>query len=115
MPSTLKWFRLYCHALCGFYALAAAAGIFFLVSPESIQGDPMLIRVIGLLLMLLGLVYGAATWLAPRMPRRRGGWNYGLIVLLLSFTSVIFLPLGVLLLIRWHRPEVRDFYGANLS
>lgn len=116
MPKTISQFRTYCKVLCGFYLLLVAFGIYFVILPHgSLGADPYLARVVGAVAIVLGLFYFAATFLGLHMPRRPGAWNYNFALILLGFTSVIFLPFGVLLIIRWQRPEIRDYYGVNPS
>lgn len=116
MPQTISWFRLYCTVLCFFYLLLAAAGVYLLILPHGPIGtDPMTARVIGAVVIVLGLFYFAATFLGLHMPRRPGAWTYCFALILLGFTSVIFLPFGVFLMIRWQRPEIRSYYHANPS
>ncbi len=116
MPRTIFWFRLYCKVLCFFYLLLTAAGIYLLILPQGPIGtDPMTAQIIGAVVIALGLFYFAATFLGLHMPRRPGAWNYSFALILLGFTSVIFLPFGVFLMIHWQRPEIRDYYGVNPS
>lgn len=116
MPQTILWFRRYCIVLCVFYALLAGAGGYLLLFPrQAIGPDPFLVRILGGLSLLLGVFYFVATFLGLHMPRRPGAWNYCFALILLGFTSVIFLPFGVFLMMRWQRPEIREYYRENPS
>lgn len=115
MPQTVFSFRLYCRILCAFYLLLAGLGVFLLVIPaEHLGDDDLIARLAGGGALFLGLLYFAATFLGLHMPRRPGAWRYNLALILLGFTSLIFLPFGVILMVRWQAPEVRDYYHANL-
>ena len=116
MPKALTWFRRYCITLCAFYVLLVAVGIYFVILPNGAFGaDPFVARVVGAGAIVLGLFYLAATYIGLHMPRRPGAWSYNFAIILLGFTSVIFLPFGVFLMIRWQRPEIREYYHANPS
>ncbi|MDF1850579.1 MAG: hypothetical protein P1U85_07095 [Verrucomicrobiales bacterium] len=116
MPKTISWFLIYGKLLCGFYALLVVAGIYFVILPHgSLGADPYLARIIGAVAIILGALYFGATYISLHMPRRPGAWNYNFAIILLGFTSVVFLPFGVFLMIRWQRPEIREYYGVNPS
>lgn len=111
-PPVLWWFRVYCLVLCVLYLLTALFGIPFLVlSPTDLDMPPMVARLVGLAILVMGLALLAAS-AAPLFLRPRPWvWMYDLVIICLGLTSACFLPVCIPLLVYWIKPEVKAHFG----
>ena len=111
-PAVVGWFKVYCGILCLVYAATAAASIyFFIVDPAEVELGTVATRLIGGLLLLLGLALFAACLLPLLLTPRPWLWTYDFVIICLGMTSACFLPVCVPLLIFWIKPETKRHFG----
>ncbi|MEM9280917.1 MAG: hypothetical protein AAGA96_03760 [Verrucomicrobiota bacterium] len=116
MPATIKWFRIYCVVLAALYVLVAALGVAILaLPPEKLQMGKQESVAAGGLFIVMGLVFFLLVLPGLFLPPRPGGWIYGLVLICIGLTSVLFLPICIPLLIFWLKPPVQFWFGRNLS
>lgn len=113
-PKVVTWFKVYAGFLCLLYlATAAFSLVFFLVDPAELEMGATEARLVGALLLVVGLVLFAGC-LVPLLLRPRPWlWVYDLVVICLGMTSACFLPACIPLLIYWLKPEAKDYFGSK--
>lgn len=113
-PPVLTWFRIYCVVLCILYLLTTAGGVVFLVlDPATLEMPPLVARLMGAFILLLGLGLLAAS-AAPLFLRPKPWvWVYDLVIICMGMTSACFLPVSIPLLIYWLKPDVKAYFGRT--
>src|SRR5262245_44812644 len=115
-PGVVTWFKVYCGALCLLYlATAAASLIFFLVDPVDLEMSPVEARVVGGLLLVMGLGFFVVCALPLVCRPRPWLWTYDLVVICLGMTSACCIPICIPLLIFWTKPEVKEFFRQTAA
>jgi hypothetical protein len=113
-PPVLWWFRVYCLVLCTLYLLTALVGIPFLVlSPADLDMPPMVARLVGVGIMLMGVVLLAASAAPLFLQPKPWVWVYDLVIICVGLTSACFLPACIPLLIYWIKPDVKAHFGRT--
>lgn len=113
-PSAHKWYVGYCIFMALLYLASAAIGIVFLfVEPADPQMNADEVRVMGVVILLMGLVFSAPYAAAPFLPRKSWVWVFGLVLICIGLTSLCLLPICIPLLISWLKPEMKEFYNRN--
>lgn len=113
-PSAHKWYVAYCVFMALLYLATAAMGIVFLfVEPADPEMSADEVRVMGVAIFLMGLVFFAPYAAAPFLPRKSWVWVFGLVLICIGLTSLCCLPVCIPLLISWLKPEMKEFYNRN--
>ncbi len=116
MPATLLWFRAYCGLLSLLYLALAGLGIAMLVTPpEQMEMDNFESTMFGTMVLVLGILFFLPTLLGYFLPPRPGGWVIGFALILMGITTVVLLPVSVILLLFWKKPPVQAWFGRNVS
>ena len=111
-PAVWNWFAAYCVAMALMYLLCVVGGFFFLFAdPAELEMDSGGAKVMGVVLIVLGLGLGALFASGPLLPRRGWAWVMGIVLIAIGMTSMCCLPATVPLLIWWLKPETKAFYG----
>lgn len=113
-PKVVRWFKVYAGFLCVLYLVTAVFSlVFFLVDPAELEMGVIEARMVGALLLVVGLVLFAGC-LVPLLLRPRPWlWVYDLVVICLGMTSACFLPACIPLLIYWLKPEAKEYFGSK--
>lgn len=115
-PATVLRFRFFCVLLCLLYFIVGAIGLAVLFLPEGSGGlDRLTLRLLGVLVFLVGILFLALSFIGLHMPRRPGAWTYNRFLLFLGISSILLMPFSLVLLNAWIKPEVLDWYGINPS
>jgi hypothetical protein len=113
-PKVIGWFKVYCGFLCLLYmAVAALSLLFLLPDPADLKMSPVEARLVGMLLLVLGLGFFGVCLLPLIVRPRPWLWVYDLVVICLGMTSACILPASVPLLIFWLRPDVKQHFGKD--
>ncbi|MDF2375826.1 MAG: hypothetical protein P1U81_06260 [Verrucomicrobiales bacterium] len=111
MPATILWFRAYAALLALTYLGLVALGVVFLaLPPEQLEMTSAESVLVGWIFILLGLLFTAAVLPAFFLPRQGWAWIYGLALMVMGLTSVIFIPLCIPLIIFWLKDPVKDWF-----
>ena len=114
-PPAYKWFVVYCVLMALLYLVTAVMGIVFMVSAPDPEMSPTESKVMGVVIFVLGLGFLAPYAAAPFLPRKSWVWVFGLVLICIGLSSACCLPVCIPLLIFWLKPEMKAFYGRNLS
>lgn len=114
-PAVYTWFVVYCILTALLYMIMAAMGIVFMFTEPDPEMSAAEAKIMGSLLLILGLVFFGAYALAPFLPRKNWVWVFGLVLICLGLTSACCLPVCIPLLIFWLKPEMKAFYGKTLN
>ena len=109
-PSVVRWYRIYCWALAVLYFLAVNAGLFFLLMPADEEFPSWMKTLYGILLMGVGVGCLALAVVGARVPPKRWGWTFGLVMICFGLTSCLTLPASIALLIHWLKPEAKAYF-----
>lgn len=113
-PSVVVYYKAYCGFMAFVYLLVAGMGVLLLALPSFapttggppdaeafIAGSVYLFLGIGLMIpYLLGLVLGRRPWVH----------TYGIVMIGLTMTSCMCIPVALPLLLAWLKPEVKAWY-----
>ena len=114
-PPAHKWFVVYCVLMALLYLATAVMGIVFLVTEPDREMSEAEARIMGVVMIILGLVFFTPYALAPFFPRKSWAWVFGLVLICIGLTSLCCLPVCIPLLIFWLKPEMKTFYGRDLN
>jgi hypothetical protein len=114
-PPAFTWFIVYCVLMAFLYIATAALGIAFLFAEPDPQMSAAEAKIMGAVMIILGLGFFVPYALAPFLPRKSWVWVLGLVLICLGMTSACCLPACIPLLIFWLKPEMKAFYGRNVS
>ena len=114
-PSVHKWFVAYCIFMALLYLVTAVMGIVFLFVEPDAEMSATEAKIMGSVLLILGLVFFVPYALAPFLPRQSWVWVLGLVLICIGLTSACCLPACIPLLIFWLKPEMKAFYGRTLN
>lgn len=113
-PKVVWWFKIYSGFMCLLYVFVAAFSLLlFVADPEDFDMSPAEARVIGALLLVLGLVLLAAFLLPLVLRPRPWLWTYNLVLICIGMTSACILPASIPLLIFWIKPEAKRHFGRS--
>src|ERR1044071_410400 len=111
-PPVVKWFRVYCGVLFGLYlCMVPASWFFFLASPPEMPAAE--VRFMALLMLATAFVFAAAFVVPFLVDPRPWLWGYGIGLICIGMTSTCLLPVCVLLLIYWIKPETKRYFGKR--
>ena len=111
-PAVWSWFVAYCVVMAVIYLLVCAAGVFFLAAdPAALATEPAEAKLMGVVMLALGLVLAVPFAAAPFLPRRPWVWVYGIVLIALGMTSVCTLPAAIPLLVYWINDETKAYFG----
>ena len=112
-PPAFKWFVAYCVLMALMYLATAVMGIVFLVTEPDREMSEAEARIMGVVMIILGLVFFTPYALAPFFPRKSWAWVFGLVLICIGLTSLCCLPVCIPLLLQWLKPEMKAFYGRT--
>jgi len=113
-PPVYKWFIVYCVLMALLYLLTGVMGIVFMFMEPDQDMSETEAKIMGVVLLVLGLVFFVAYAAAPFLPRQNWAWVFGLVLICVGLTSACCLPVCVPLLIFWLKPEMKAFYGKTV-
>ena len=114
-PSVYKWFVVYCILMALLYMATAVMGIGFMYFEPDPKMDDAEAKIMGSVMIVLGLVFCVPYAIAPFLPRQSWVWTFGLVLICIGLTSACCLPVCIPLLIFWLKPEMKAFYGRTLN
>ena len=107
-------FKIYCGFLCLLYlAVDAASLFFFLGNPAELEMSALEARLVGGLLLVVGLGLFIAYLLPLLLSPRSWLWTYDLVSIGLGVTSPCFLPACMPLMIFWIKPATKNHFGKS--
>lgn len=112
-PPAHKWFVVYCLLMALLYLVTAIMGPVFIFSEPDRDMSEAEAKIMGSMLLILGLVFFVPYAIAPFLPRKSWVWVFGLVLICIGLTSLCCLPVCVPLLISWLKPEMKAFYGRG--
>ena len=117
-PPVWRWYVVYCVLMAALYLGVSVVGLFLLVAaPQLAAADPnedaLGLRIQGVILAGMGLVFITPFAIAPFLPKKPWAWVYHIVMIALGMTSVCCLPATIPLLIFWIKPETRQFFGRQ--
>ena len=112
-PPVYKWFVAYCIFMALGYLTAAAMGIVFMFIEPDRDMSAAEAKIMGIVLLVMGLVLCVPYAAAPFLPRQSWVWVLGLVLICIGLTSACCLPACIPLLIFWLKPEMKAFYGRT--
>ena len=114
-PAAYKWFVVYCILMAlGYLSLAVMGIAFGFIEPER-DMSPQEAKLMGVVFLILGLVFCVPYAAAPFLPRQSWVWVFSLVLICIGLGSTCCLPICIPLLIYWLKPEMKAFYGRNLT
>jgi hypothetical protein len=114
-PPVYRWFVAYSIFMALLYAFTALMGIFFLFMEPDAEMSAEEAKIMGSVMIAMGLLFCVPYAAAPFLPRQSWVWILGLVLICIGLTSACCLPACVPLLIFWLKPEMKAFYGRNLD
>ena len=114
-PPVYKWFVAYCIFMAVLYLIAAVMGIVFLFIDPSPEMTAAEAKILGAVMLIIGLVFCVPYAAAPFLPRQSWVWVLGIVLICIGLTSACCLPACIPLLIFWLKPEMKAFYGRTLN
>lgn len=114
-PPVFKWFVAYCIVMSLLYLFTVGMGIVFLFIEPDAEMSAAEARIMGAVLLILGLAFFFPYAFAPFLPRQSWVWVFGLVLICIGLTSACCLPASIPLLIFWLKPEMKTFYGRNVN
>lgn len=113
-PSAVVYFKAYCGFMAVVYLLLAGLGVLLMIlpalapSPTGPQHGEALIM--GGFYIVLGFGLAIPYGLALVLKRRPWMHTYGIVLIGLTMTSCLCLPIALPLLFAWLKPEVKAWY-----
>ena len=109
-PDVVKWFRVYCGILCAIYLIMVLYSWTLVLDPPGKMQEEEA-HFLGVFLCVTGLVFSAG-FIVPFLvsPRRWWLWGYGIGLICVGMTSMCLLPVCVLLLINWIKPQTKAYF-----
>ncbi len=113
-PKVIFWFRVYAGLMTVIYVLLAASSlIFFLADPADLDTSKEGARLLGIVFLILGAVL-AGVFFLPFIARPEPWlWIYDLVLICIGMTSACVLPVCIVLLIFWIKPETKAHFGRQ--
>jgi hypothetical protein len=110
-PPVFKWYVGYCIFMALLYLGVGVSGITFMfIEPEGDMSAAEA-KIMGAIVLIMGLVFGAPYAIAPFLARKSWVWVYGLVLICIGLSSLCCLPVCIPLLIAWLKPDIKAFYG----
>ena len=113
-PGVILWFKLYTGFLSFIYLLCIGLSLIFLfVEPAKLEMDAVSAKVMGAVLLVMGLGLFVACLVPLVVAQRPWVWIYDLIIICFGFTSVCLWPICIPLLIFWLKPETKEYFRSR--
>ena len=108
-PPVWTWYVVYCVAMALMYLLCAGLGILiaFVAEPDAPED-----RIMGFILLAMGLVLFLLFAAGPLLPRSRLSWIWGFVTIGIGLTSCCTMPFSIPLLIFWLKPELKAYLNC---
>ena len=114
-PPAFKWYVAYCILMAlGYLALIVMGIVYIAVEPERDMSAAEQ-RIMGVVFIVMGLPFCATYAAAPFLPRSSWVWVFGLVLICIGLGSLCCLPICIPLLLSWIKPEMKAYYGRDLS
>lgn len=97
------------------YLLLLVMGVVFLFIEPDQNMSELEAKTMSAVFIVFGLVLGVPFAAAPFLPRQSWVWVFGLVLICIGLTSTCCLPVCIPLLILWLKPEMKAFYGREVS
>jgi uncharacterized paraquat-inducible protein A len=110
-PPVYKWFVAYSICMALLYLALIPMGIAFMSMEPDAEMSAAEAKIMGSVMIVLGLVFFIPYAAAPFLPRQSWVWVFGLVLICIGLTSACCLPACVPLLVFWLKPEMKAFYG----
>lgn len=114
-PSVYKWFVVYCVLMALLYMTTVVMGMWFIYFEPDPKMDAAESKIMGSVMIALGIVFSVPYAIAPFLPRQSWVWTFGLVLICIGLTSTCCLPVCIPLLIFWLKPEMKAFYGRTVN
>jgi uncharacterized paraquat-inducible protein A len=114
-PQVYKWFVAYCAFMALLYLTTAVMGIVFMFIEPDRDMSAEEAKLMGAVFLIIGLVLFVPYASVPFLPRKSWVWILGLVLICLGLSSACCLPACIPLLIYWLKPEMKEFYGRNMT
>ena len=114
-PPVYKWFVAYCILMALAYLATAVMGIVFMFTEPDPEMSAAEAKLMGTVILALGLVFFIPYALAPFLSRKSWVWVFGLVLICIGLSSACCLPACIPLLIFWLKPEMKAFYGRTMD
>ena len=114
-PPVYKWYVAYCVCMALLYVLTLVMGVVFLFIEPDQEMSEAEAKLMGGVMIVFGLGLAVPFAAAPFLPRQSWVWVFGLVLICLGLTSACCLPVCIPLLIHWLKPEMKAFYGRNVT
>ena len=111
-PGVWMWYCVYCAGMALMYLAVIGLGIMFL-TVEDFELEEFERLLYGYMFIVMGVVLMGAYVIAPFLPKNRGAWVYGIILIAFGLTSCCTMPASIPLLIFWLKPEAKAFFGHS--
>ena len=114
-PPAFNWFVAYCILMAlGYLTLVVVGIVYLFVEPERDMSAAEQ-RVMGVVFIIMGLAFCVPYAAAPFLPRSSWVWVFGLVLICIGLGSLCCLPICIPLLLAWMKPEMKAYYGRDLS
>jgi hypothetical protein len=113
-PGVIVWARIYAMGLALLYLAATVFGAFLMVTAGDLHGreaDDLTME--GIILAVLGPVFLGFCVVVAAAPRKKWGWIVNVVLMGLSGTSCLCMPMVIPLLVFWLKPETKRWYGME--
>jgi len=110
-PKVLKWYFAFCGLSCVMYLILLVLGI-VLISQFSAH-EAFESKLTGWGLFVVGAILFVPYAVAPFLPHKPWSWIFGLVLLGISMTGTLCLPVAIPILIFWLDPETKQFFGRG--
>lgn len=110
-PEVVRWYRIYSICMALLYVVCLVFGAVLLVADlplEELDMDEA--RIQGGAMLVVGILFAPAYFVAALSPRAPWGWIYGFVTIGIGMTSCCCLPATIPLLIFWMKPETKAFF-----
>src|SRR5687768_13313351 len=105
------WFKVYASCMALLYVFVIALGGLFLINPEWLEEDAFGARMMGVLLIGMGIVLAVVFAAGIFLPPRSWVWIYDLVLIAIGFMSCCIIPFSIALLIFWIKPEAKAYFN----
>ncbi len=125
-PGVVRWFKVYVVVLSLMYVLVAGVGLMmvsdpgFMVDPDAspVSNRPASLDeavLMGWIYGVVGVVLLAAFLGWFLVPRSKGKWVYGIVLIAIGMTSICTLPATIPLLIFWIKDDCRTYFAPGVG
>jgi MFS family permease len=113
-PGVVVWARIYAVAFALLYLAATVGGAFLMGMAGDLHGreaDDLMNE--GAILAVLSPVFMGFSVVVAAAPRKKWGWIVNVVLMGLSGTSCMCMPMAIPLLVFWLKPETKRWYGME--